>query len=99
MERQVRTVTGQQRVPVRQRYEYAPDSVLPPGETLRETLEALPMSQADLSTRTGLSTKHINQIVQGVAVLSHDTAIALERATTTGGGGTQPAGACVADLG
>jgi addiction module HigA family antidote len=81
MERQVRTVTGQRRAPVRERYEYAPDSYLPPGDTLRETLEALPMSQAELSTRTGLSTKHINQIVQGVAVLSHDTAIALERAT------------------
>jgi HTH-type transcriptional regulator / antitoxin HigA len=81
MERQVRTVTGQRRAPARERHEYAPDSVLPPGETLRETLEALPMSQAELSTRTGLSTKHINQIVQGVAVLSHDTAIALERAT------------------
>jgi HTH-type transcriptional regulator / antitoxin HigA len=39
------------------------------------------MSQAELSTRTGLSTKHINQMVQGVAALSHDTAIALERAT------------------
>jgi HTH-type transcriptional regulator/antitoxin HigA len=66
---------------MRDSYEYAPDSVLPPGETLRETLEALHMSQAELSQRTGLSTKHINQIVQGVAVLSHDTAIALEKAT------------------
>src|SRR2546430_3684829 len=81
MERQVRTVTGQRRAPVRERYEYAPESVLPPGETLRETLDALPMSQAELSMRTGLSAKHVNQIVQGVAVLSHDTAIALERAT------------------
>jgi HTH-type transcriptional regulator/antitoxin HigA len=74
-------VTGQRRAPVRERYGYVPDSVLPPGETLRDTLEALPMTQAELSTRTGLSTKHINQIVQGVAVLSHDTAIVLERAT------------------
>jgi HTH-type transcriptional regulator/antitoxin HigA len=55
--------------------------VLPPGETLRETLGELGMSQAELSLRTGLSAKHVNQIVQGVAALSHDTAIALERAT------------------
>jgi HTH-type transcriptional regulator / antitoxin HigA len=77
----VRTMTGQRRTPADGRYEYVPDSVLPPGETLRETIEALDMSQAELSLRTGLSTKHVNQIVQGVAVLSHDTAIALERAT------------------
>ena len=74
-------MTGQQRAQMSKNYEYTPDSVLAPGETLRETLDALDMSQAELSLRTGLSAKHINQIVQGVAVLSHDTAIALERAT------------------
>ncbi|WP_309616515.1 HigA family addiction module antitoxin [Salinibacterium sp.] len=60
---------------------YAPDRVSSPGETLRETLEALPMSQTDLAVRTGLSMKHINQIVSGTAALSHETAIKLERAT------------------
>jgi HTH-type transcriptional regulator/antitoxin HigA len=58
---------------------YRPDYATPPGETLRETLEALGMTQADLSRRTGLSTKHINQIIQGFAPLSPDTALALER--------------------
>jgi HTH-type transcriptional regulator / antitoxin HigA len=77
----VRTVTGQRQASRRENYEYVPDSVLPTGETLRETIAALDMSQAELSLRTGLSAKHINQIVQGAAVLSHDTAIALERAT------------------
>jgi HTH-type transcriptional regulator/antitoxin HigA len=37
------------------------------------------MTQADLSRRTGLSTKHINQIVQGLAPISPDTALAFER--------------------
>jgi HTH-type transcriptional regulator/antitoxin HigA len=74
-------MTGQRRDPAAGNYEYLPDSVLPSGETLRETLAALDMSQAELSVRTGISTKYINQIVQGVAVLNHDTAIALERAT------------------
>lgn len=64
-----------------ERYVYTPAEVLPPGETLRETLDALDMSQTQLAARTGLSTKHINQIIQGNAVLTHDTAIALERAT------------------
>lgn len=37
------------------------------------------MTQADLSRRTGLSAKHINQIVQGVAPISPEAAFALER--------------------
>lgn len=63
------------------RIAYDPDEVAPPGATLRETLEALPLSQTELATRTGLSAKHINQLVGGQAALSHETAIKLERAT------------------
>ena len=74
-------MTGQRRTPGRERHPYEPESVSPPGETLRETLEALDMTQAELGMRTGLSAKHVNQVTQGVAVLSHDTAIALERVT------------------
>jgi HTH-type transcriptional regulator/antitoxin HigA len=55
--------------------------IIAPGETLRDTLEALGMSQRDLADRTGLSTKTVNQIVQGVATITHDTALKLERAT------------------
>ncbi|KND27965.1 helix-turn-helix domain-containing protein [Streptomyces acidiscabies] len=60
---------------------YSPDSAQPPGETLKEQLDALGIPQADLARRTGLSTKHINQIVQGTAVLTPETALLLERAT------------------
>ncbi|MFG3292324.1 ImmA/IrrE family metallo-endopeptidase [Streptomyces sp. NPDC048179] len=60
---------------------YAPQSVPAPGETLKETLEVLGIPQADLARRTGLSTKHINQVIQGTAPLSPDTALLLERAT------------------
>lgn len=80
--KKVTTVAPQNRqTSYRTRYPYQPDSVPAPGETLRETLESLDMSQAELSIRTGLSAKHVNQIVQGVATISHDTAIALERVT------------------
>ena len=58
---------------------YLPDYAVPPRETLRDTIQAMGMSQADLSRRTGLSAKHINQIVQGTAPISPDTALALER--------------------
>lgn len=61
--------------------EYAPQSVPPPGETLKETLAVLGISQADLARRTGLSNKHVNQIIQGLAILSPETAVLLERAT------------------
>lgn len=62
-------------------YPYVPASVPTPGYTLRETLEALDMSQSKLAARTGLTLKHINQIIQGNAAISPSTAVALERAT------------------
>jgi HTH-type transcriptional regulator/antitoxin HigA len=60
---------------------FAPDYSIPPGSTLREVLERLGMSQAELAARTDLSTKHVNQIVQGIAPLTHETAILFERVT------------------
>lgn len=60
---------------------YAPNQATPPGASLRSTLASLGMTQAELATRTGLSLKHINQIVQGVAPLTHETALLLEKVT------------------
>jgi HTH-type transcriptional regulator / antitoxin HigA len=62
-------------------FEYRPQSISPPGETLKETLEELGIPQADLARRTGLSIKHINQIVIGKAAISPETALLFERAT------------------
>ncbi len=58
---------------------FRPDYAIPPGDTLRATLEDATMTQADLARRTGLSTKHINQILQGAASISPETALAFER--------------------
>lgn len=58
-----------------------PDYAIFPGETLRECLDELGMSQAELATRTGLTPKHINQVLQGVVPLSGDVAQRLEYAT------------------
>jgi HTH-type transcriptional regulator/antitoxin HigA len=60
---------------------YVPANIPSPGYTLRETLDALGMSQSKLASRTGLTLKHINQIIQGNAAISPSTAVALERAT------------------
>ena len=60
---------------------YKPDLVLPPGETLLEVLEERSMTQVELAERTGLSAKHINQIVKGHAPITTETALLLEFTT------------------
>jgi HTH-type transcriptional regulator / antitoxin HigA len=60
---------------------YEPDYAIPPGASLRSALEALGMTQSDLAARAGLSLKHVNQIVQGTAPVSQETALLLEKVT------------------
>jgi HTH-type transcriptional regulator/antitoxin HigA len=57
---------------------YAPDYVSPPGETLLETLESLGLSQAELAERAGRPKKTINEIVQGKAAITPETAMQFE---------------------
>lgn len=61
------------------RNEYSPATVLPPGATLAETLEAIGMTQAELARRANRPIKTVNEIVQGKAEMTADTAIQLER--------------------
>ncbi len=63
------------------RHPFRPDYAIPPGETLRDRLTEMNLSQAELAIRAGLSTKHVNQIMQGVAPITLETAIVLERIT------------------
>jgi len=63
------------------KYDFKPDYAFHPGETLAETLETLSMSQAELAQRTGRPLKTINEIIQGKAAITADTALQLERAT------------------
>lgn len=51
------------------------------GDVLRETLAALGISQAELARQTGLTTKHINRVVAGVAPVSVPVAMAIGDAT------------------
>ena len=59
--------------------QFVPDYAIPPGETLLDTIEALGMSQAELSERTGRPKKTINEIIKGKAPITPDTALQLER--------------------
>jgi HTH-type transcriptional regulator/antitoxin HigA len=66
----------------RTHHTFEPDYVSPPGDTLRDRIAQLFVTQAELAARTGLSTKHVNQIMQGLAPITPDTAVALERVTS-----------------
>lgn len=53
--------------------------LIPPGETLIETLEAIGMSQAELADRMGRPKKTINEIIKGKAEITAETALQLEK--------------------
>ncbi|KJS10715.1 MAG: XRE family transcriptional regulator [Peptococcaceae bacterium BRH_c8a] len=59
--------------------QYNPDYVVPPGETLLETIEHLSLTQAELAERTGRPKKTINEIIKGKASITPETALQLER--------------------
>jgi len=59
--------------------QYAPDYVSPPGDILLEALEERGMTQAQLAERMGRPRKTINEIIQGKAGITPETALQLER--------------------
>jgi HTH-type transcriptional regulator/antitoxin HigA len=63
------------------KYAFKPDYIVPPGETLRETLEAKGLSQSELAVRVGMAEKTVSQIINGLAPISFETAEKLEMAT------------------
>jgi len=58
---------------------FNPDYAIPPGETLKETLEYIGMSQAELAERAGRPLKTINEIIKGKVAITPETALQLER--------------------
>lgn len=58
--------------------EFQPDYISPPGDTLQEVLESLGMTQAELAVRMGRPKKTINEIIQGKAIITPETALQLE---------------------
>ncbi|MBF0136460.1 MAG: HigA family addiction module antitoxin [Magnetococcus sp. DMHC-1] len=59
--------------------QYVPDYAVHPGEILEEYLSTLGMTQTELSARTGIVLKHINEIIKGKAPVTPETALKLER--------------------
>ena len=57
---------------------YRPDTISPPGASIRDMLDDLNMSQAELARRMGRPTNKVNQIIQGTKAITADTALELE---------------------
>ena len=74
-------MAGNTKTPRAKRYSYEPDYAVAPGETLQETIDSLGIDQRELARRSDLSAKHVNQIIKGIAPITHETAIRLERVT------------------
>ena len=66
-------------MPQRETREFTPDWSVHPGTVLRQVLEKHGIRQSELAERTGLTAKHINQIVTGSIGISGDVAVLLER--------------------
>lgn len=58
---------------------FEPDIAVPPGEALKESIDALGMSQAELALRMNRPQKTINEIIKGKAAITPQTAVELER--------------------
>ncbi len=57
---------------------YRPERVSPPGNTIRDILDEIDMSQAELARRMGRPPNKINKIIQGKKAITADTALELE---------------------
>lgn len=51
---------------------------IPPGETIKDEIAFLNMSQKEFADRLGMAAKTVNQIMSGIAPITYETAIKLE---------------------
>ena len=57
---------------------YLPDYLVLPGEVLKDYIDDLGMTQADLAMKSGLAKKTINEIIKGKASITPETALKFE---------------------
>ena len=58
---------------------FSPDYAVIPGETVLEVLNSLGISQSELAERSGRPKKTINEIINGKAAITPETALQFER--------------------
>lgn len=61
--------------------EHDPDYAVPPGETLLETMEHMELSRKELAQRMDCPAKTVQELAQGKASLTAETALKLEKIT------------------
>ncbi len=54
---------------------YNPNWVAPPGDTIKENLEIIGMTQIELAKRMGMAKENINEILSGKSTITPETAI------------------------
>jgi len=59
---------------------FRPNYTVPPGETLRETVKTMAITQAELGKRIGQSRRIIKEVVRGKAAITTEMAFELDRA-------------------
>ena len=55
-----------------------PSVAIAPGETIKENIRFLGISQKELATRLGITQKHLSNIMRGNAPITYETALKLE---------------------
>lgn len=58
--------------------DFIPTIAVLPGETIKENMEFLGMNQIELSTRLGITPKHLSNIINGKSPITYETALKLE---------------------
>lgn len=58
---------------------FQPNWFSPPGDTIADVLEEKGWSQAEFAQRCGYTTKHVSLLINGMASITEDTALKLER--------------------
>ncbi|OSA88174.1 UNVERIFIED_ORG: addiction module antidote protein, HigA family [Clostridium botulinum] len=57
---------------------FLPIVAIPPGESIKECMEALDMTQTELALRLSITPKHLGDILKGNSAITYETALKLE---------------------
>jgi len=57
---------------------FIPTVALPPGDTIRENMDYLGMTQKELAVRLSITEKHLSHVLNGDSPITYDTALKLE---------------------
>ena len=63
------------------KYTFEPDYAVPPGESIRDVIASMGMTQRDFATRLDTSVQNLNRLLRGEQGLSVEMAHKLERVT------------------